>query len=458
VSYDKLSRGLDGALVQSITTRSKIATVTLVILGFSLSGFAQKARDPGIRDSPRAGEPLPGLADPEFQAFIMGEGEFVVEHSVQGTIPDTESGLGPRFNANSCAACHAYPAPGGASPKVNPLFEIAVEEGASNQVPNFFRLNGPVLVPRFKSTTNFGQNNTSAQNLFTISGRSDALGCDIRQPGFILTGDNKELSFRTPPPLYGSGLIEAIPDADIIANASANMDVKMTLGIKGTANRSTNDGSITRFGWKAQNGSLLLFAAESYNVEMGVTNELFPQKRDQTYQCLFNAVPDDRVDITATVATDVPSNIERFAEFMRFLAPLTPAANALSFADGQKLFASVGCSLCHTPSFRTTANSLSAALRWQTVNLYSDLLLHDMGSGLDDGVVQGNAGTSMFRTAPLWGLGELIFFLHDGRTTDLLEAIQLHSGSGSEANEVVSRFSALPELQKQQILNFLRAL
>jgi CxxC motif-containing protein (DUF1111 family) len=159
--------------------------------------------------------------------------------------------------------------------------------------------------------------------------------------------------------------------------------------------------------------------------------------------------------------------IEKFAAFMRFLAPPTPSptfpGGASSISKGQSLFKSVGCAQCHTPTL-TTGSSSVAALNNRAANLYSDLLLHDMGSGLADGISQGQAGSSEFRTAPLWGLGQRIFFLHDGRTSDLVIAIQQHQSSGtqtqnaSEANAVISNFNQLSETDKQHLLNFLRSL
>jgi len=178
----------------------------------------------------------------------------------------------------------------------------------------------------------------------------------------------------------------------------------------------------------------------------------------------------------------------RFTEFMRFVDAPRPAAFSASAQRGQQLFAAVGCALCHTPAFKTpgTVNPQlpaqeigphSVALRGQTVNLYSDLLVHHMGATLADNVVQGSAGPDEFRTTPLWGLGQRLFLLHDGRTNDLLVAIRdhhsaRHSDGGdnperdsqspgygpSEANAVVERFEALMEHDKQAILDFLRAL
>jgi CxxC motif-containing protein (DUF1111 family) len=155
------------------------------------------------------------------------------------------------------------------------------------------------------------------------------------------------------------------------------------------------------------------------------------------------------------------SAIEKFSEFMRFLAPPSPSPDTPGGADsiksGRSTFDAIGCAYCHTPSLKT-GYSRVAALTNQTVALFSDLAIHDMGTGLADGISQGEAGPREFRTAPLWGLGQRIFFLHDGRASDLIAAIRAHQSTGSEANTVVSRFMNLTEAQKQALLNFLRSL
>jgi len=237
--------------------------------------------------------------------------------------------------------------------------------------------------------------------------------------------------------------------------------------VSGQSNNNGNDGTIARFGWKAQNKSLLLFSGEAYNVEMGVTSELFQTERNETPSCQFATVPNTVTNPAAATPAEAISSIEKFAFFQRFLAPPTQSPDkpggSQSIGRGRTLFTSIGCALCHTPTMQT-GNSTVAALRNRPVNLYSDLLVHDMGPGLADGISQGQAGPQEFRTAPLWGLGKRIFFLHDGRTNDLLEAIELHRSSGhrggdaSEANQIVVNFSRLRESQKQDLLNFLRSL
>jgi CxxC motif-containing protein (DUF1111 family) len=466
--------------------RKSFGGIVAVTLTTGVHAFGQTRSapvDPGVRGGPaRAGTPLKGLTADETAFFQDGQARFA---DVEVVTKGSNNGLGPRFNSNQCLSCHSQPDAGGSSPAQNPLFAVATLNGAKNTVPWFITQNGPVREARFKLSAT-GASDGEVRNLFVITGRTDAPSCDIAQPDFLpagnpLTGQggNSNIIFRIPTPLFGAGLIEAIPDSAIVANMQSNASEKSALGISGHANahlsgnvnRSANDGTITRFGWKAQNKSLLMFAGEAYNVEMGITNQLFPQERDETPGCLFNATPEDTLNFTPTPATTGSSNtavisdIEAFANFMRMLAPPSPAPATPSSEKGRATFARIGCVHCHTPSFTTGAKiasgssiSPSAALSNQTANLYSDLLVHHMGKRLADGITQGGAGPDEFRTAPLWGVGQRMFFLHDGRTTDLVEAIRDHQSDGSEANEVIKLFISLTTQEQQEVIDFLRSL
>ncbi len=446
-----------------------------------LGGPAKGPVDPGVRGgAPGAGGPLNDLTADETTFFQDGFTRFAEIEVVAG---GSNNGLGPRFNSNQCLSCHSQPAPGGSSPANNPLIAVATLNGARNDVPWFIAPNGPIREARFKRNPN-GSNDGEVHNLFVISGRTDAPGCSISQPDFRPAGNplsgqggNPNIIFRIPTPMFGAGLIEAIPDAAILANMRANADAKAALGISGhpnahlsgNANLSANDGTITRFGWKAQNKSLIMFAGEAYNVEMGISNQLFPQERDETPACLYIASPNDTLNFTTTSTGGsnpaVISDIEAFANFMRMLAPPKPAPDTPSTVNGRALFTKVGCAHCHTPSFTTgkmiasgSSTAPSVAMSNLRVHLFSDLLVHHMGKGLADGITQGSAGPDEFRTAPLWGVGQRVFFLHDGRTADLVEAIEDHKSPGSEADKVIDNFDRLKTQEKQDIVNFLRAL
>jgi len=441
--------------------RWALCVFSFPILSLVLSTATALAQtDPGVRGGPAgAGGPIAGYTLKEGKFFSAGKDAFVEVQSVQGTIAGTEPGLGPRFNLDSCGGCHSQPAIGGSSPTVNPQVAVATKNGATNKIPSFITLGGPVKEARFKFV-DFPANTVrdgGVHDLFTITGRTDAPGCSILQPDFASQSSN--VIFRIPTPTFGAGLIEAITDSTIVANKIANAVAKAALGINGHENREGNAGTVTRFGWKAQNKSLTIFSGEAYNVEQGVTNELFPQERDETPSCLFNATPENHLNYEETNPLKISSDANNFTNFLRFLAPPIPAPSTPSIANGKALFQSntVGCALCHTPSLNTGVSS-TTALSNITANLFSDLLVHHMGTLLSDDIVQGAAGPDEFRTAPLWGLGQRIFFLHDGRDTDLLQAIEHHSGLGSEANGSIGAFDALTTEQKQDILNFLRSL
>lgn len=416
--------------------------------------------DPGPGRGPQGppqARPLQGLNANELAWFNKGAEIFREVDSVSGTQPGAAgSGLGPRFNGNSCSQCHAHPVVGGSSPRVNPQVAMATQYGATNRVPDFIQQNGPIRVVRLVRKAD-GSPDGGVHDLFTITGRADAAGCNIQQPDFAAEVQRNNAIFRIPTPVFGGGLLEAIPDSTIIANMTANAAIKQQLGIRGRENRNGNDGTITRFGWKAQNKSLLLFAGEAYNVEQGVTNEIFQTERDETPGCNFSGTPEDHTHVDQTNPLNSISDLTGLTHFMKYLAP--PPTNPLdpSGQRGLQAFNQIGCGMCHTQTLQTGKSSVPALDR-KPVTLYSDLVLHNMGDGLADGISQGNALGADWRTAPLWGLGARIFFLHDGRTQDLAAAITAHAGRGSEANAVVNNYNALSAQAKQDLLNFLRSL
>ena len=442
--------------VASVTLGMGFAALLAVMQIQVASTASGVAVDPGVRSGADAGAPLEGLTANENSYFEIGKEDFE-------EVEEIDEGLGPRMNLDSCVGCHSQPASGGSSPAENP--QIAFAQKLGNRIPPFLSLNGPAREARFVRNSD-GSPDGGVHALFTIP------GCNLRQPDFATALANRNVIFRIPTPTFGAGLIEMIPDSAILANQAANASQKASLGIRGRANfflagrtvsgqsnNNGNDGTIARFGWKAQNKSLLMFSGEAYNVEMGISNDLFQTEREENCQNVSN--PNSITDPDAPTPIEAINSIEKFSFFMRFLAPPTPSRDKpggmASIANGKKVFAMVGCSACHTPSF-TTGNSFVAALRNKPVNLYSDLLTHDMGVALADGVGQGAAGGRDFRTAPLFGHGQRIFFLHDGRTTDLIAAIRAHASSGSEATGSVMMYNVMSESLKQDLLNFLRSL
>jgi CxxC motif-containing protein (DUF1111 family) len=432
--------------------------------------------DPGPRTGPAAaGSFYPTLNSNEQSFFTQAQLRFQEVDSVSGTI-ESGSGLGPTFNGNSCAQCHAQPTIGGASPGLispqnsipNPQVALATLDGATNTVPSFITTTGPVLEARFIKTST-GALDGGVHDLYTITGRTDAAGCSLAQPDFPTALSTNNVIFRTPTPLFGLGLVEATPDATLQANLAATATARAALKIGGVFNTSGNDGTITRFGWKAQNKSLLIFAGEAYNVEQGVTNENFPSERNMVPGCAFNGTPEDSTNLLNQNASSInfgtnigtesemSSDVVNFAAFARLSAPPTPAPSTSSTLNGATQFTNIGCNLCHSPAL-TTGPSIFTGMSNITYNPYSDFALHVMGTSLADNIKQGAAAGNQFRTAPLWGLGQRLFFLHDGRTSDLIEAIEAHSSAGSEANQVIRQYNKLSPTNAQDLLNFLRSL
>jgi len=419
-----------------------------------------KAVDPGPRGGPAgAGGPLPGLSGDEKALFDAAKVIFK-------EIDTVSKGLGPRFNLDSCAGCHAAPAVGGSSPATNPQIAVATLNGARNVVPSFITEKGPVREARVVRNRD-GTPDGGVHDLFVITGRADTTSdCKIKQPDFAGELGKDNVIFRIPTPLFGLGLVENVSDDDLQAALTPNSELKKSLGISGVFNRTGNDGTITRFGWKAQNKSLLIFAGEAYNVEQGVTNELFPNERETDPGCQYNATPEDHTPMVSVVSPgdkplDYSSDVVGFAMFMRLLAnpvpnPVDPERGS-SIARGRTVFQNIGCHACHVMT-QTTAQSILTGQSNLKFSPLSDFALHDMGSKLADGIAQGNASGSEFRTAPLWGIGQRLFFLHDGRTSDLYEAIMAHASKGSEANTVIAQFKLLSVADQQALLNYLRSL
>ena len=481
----------------------------------SSSASSRAPTDPGVRGGdPGAGGALPGLNDVERQYFDVAKDVFQ-------EVDAAADGLGPTFNLDSCSGCHSQPTIGGTSPATNPQVAVATLMGAKNVVPSFITANGPIREARFVRNRD-GSPDGGVHGLFVITGRSDAPGCNIAQPNFAAELARNNVVFRIPTPVFGLGLVENISDGALEASLAANAQQKRALGISGRFNRNGNDGTIARFGWKAQNKSLLLFSGEAYNVEMGITNELFQNERNSDPACQFKVTPNDSTPLvsenTASPSASFQNDIDLFAAFMRFSAPPTPASAAAtpvaqttggsnvtagqttgtattssptstvvasatadvssvmataagsstaqpsssassgaSVTRGNQVFSNVGCQACHTKTFTTEKSPLTGQSN-VTIQPFSDFAVHEMGTGLADGVSQGTANGNEFRTAPLWGVGQRIFFLHDGRTKDLHEAIQQHASRGSEANGVINNYNLLSRDDKQALINYLRSL
>ncbi len=379
------------------------------------SGPGSPPPPPPPANSSSFGLPLPGLGGTQLTAFNNGKTEF----QEMETVP---SGLGPIFNGKSCAACHSVPALGGSS---------------------------HILVTRF------GHSAGQTFDPLTSLGGSLLQDQAINPIGLEhVPPQANVVAHRQSTPLFGLGLIEAIPDATILAGVRS----EPSDGILGRAAMVVDVVSgktlVGRFGWKAQQATLLAFAGDAYVNEIGITNRLYPTENAPNGNLALlkklDTVPDpeDTVDKSTGKA-----GIDRLADFMRYLGPPPPQPITASTAVGAKLFLTVGCANCHTPMMSTGPNSVPA-LNSQYVMLFSDLLLHDMGT-LADGIGQGAAGVSEMKTAPLWGLRASAPYLHDGRAPDVDTAIKMHDG---EAKATTGRYLKLSTDQQQLLIQFLNSI
>jgi CxxC motif-containing protein (DUF1111 family) len=485
---NEADRDTQGGIVSKAAMRASVLTLAVLLL----AGVALAQTDPGVQSGNRGtGAALSSVLSNSpsgiLSFFTDGQTRFQAVESVSGS-PAGNNGLGPRFNSNSCSSCHAQPAVGGTGAATNPEFQFPSDGVApGNTVPSFITATGPTREARFpfffnsNGSVNTSEPNGGVEDLYTVTGRSDAGTCNssnaLPQPSFATAVAANNVIFRIPTPTFGAGLIENLDDSTLLNKQLANNN--NNLGIAGAFNRNGNDGTITRFGWKAQNKSLHIFSGEAYNVEMGISNLLFTQDRplpgeDQLgtglpASCLNlsgSGYPEDTNNPGSSGAA-ILDDVSAFADFMRTLAPPPTggvvlngsSVSASTIAAGSSLFSSIGCATCHNPTVGNTQTSnITSSLSNAPVNAFSDIEIHHMGSGLADNVSQGNAGGDQFRTAPLWGLGQRIFLLHDGRTTNLITAIQDHASHGSEATTVEEQFFDLSPTQQQEILDFLRSL
>ncbi len=365
-----------------------------------------------------AGGPLAALSPREFSEFRLGLDDFL-------EVETAEEGLGPAFNATSCAVCHNIPAIGGGG------LILEVRAGYRDETGAFrtFDPSGETLMHLFSTPTH---------------------GC---QPG--IPAQATIVARRAPIPLFGAGLVEAIPDETLLAlEDPVDRDRD---GISGRAaivrDVDTGDARVGRFGWKAQHATLIAFGADAYRNEMGITNDLFPSevafgiRPDQIRLCDPMPDPEDLLDRQTG-----RRGIDNFASFMRFLAPLPAGESGPREQAGEQLFHTSGCASCHVPVLQT-GPSASAALHRQTIRLFSDLLLHDVDTG--DGIPQGAATDREIRTPALWGLRFRRPLLHDGSAVTIEDAIRRHGGEAERARRL---FEGLDGAGRQSLLAFLRSL
>jgi CxxC motif-containing protein (DUF1111 family) len=424
-----------------------------------MSGGAQTVFDQGAG---AFAHPFPGLNEAEARLHAIGDAQFDAIF-VSAPAP-VNSGLGPIFNNVACSHCHIGDGRG-RPPENNEvlssmLFRIAVDGGDAHggpaPVPGF----GGQLQPRaiFGAQPEGQVAISYTEQPVTLADGSTVM---LRAPGYQVTNTytalpaNVQLSPRVAPPVFGLGLLEAIPEASLQAQADPG-DVDAN-GISGVLNqvwdREHQRYTAGRFGWKADQPSVVQQTAAAYVDDMGITNPLFPQE-SSAGQPQHDGLNDD------PELSD--SLLQMVGFYVRTLAvPARRNADDPEVKRGQNLFTEAGCARCHTPMQRTGVDVSFPAISNQVIFPYTDLLLHDMGSGLADGFTSYAAGGQEWRTPPLWGIGltNVVnghqFFLHDGRARSLLEAVLWHGGEAQASNEAVRNMTAG---ERQALLAFLHSL
>ena len=353
-------------------------------------------------------DPLPGLTDDELARFEEGEEIF------EGTFT-AEQGLGPLFNAEGCATCHSEPVDGGAGSILELHVSTVGDEGICDAL---FDLGGPVIQQRATPAL-------EAHGITTEPVPDEATG----------------RAQRSTPDVFGFGLLDAVPDATILA--LADPDDRDGDGVSGRAHVLPG-GHVGRFGRKAAVASLALFNEGAFQIELGVTTPNQPFESTIAGKPLPEGVdPLPEPELSA-------EEIARVDDYVRFLAP--PAAAYFDHAarKGKRVFERIGCAECHVPSLRTGEHEVRVLSR-QDVFAYTDLLLHDMGPELADMCLV-DASPSEFRTEPLMGLRHMTRFMHDGRASTVTDAILVHGGEASRAR---AAFEELGETEREALLTFL---
>jgi CxxC motif-containing protein (DUF1111 family) len=392
-------------------TRVVVGAAVVWVALFAVHATGQTQTSP-------SGGPLTGITPTEFSEFRLGLDDFT-------EVETAEEGLGPAYNGTSCAVCHNVPTIGGGG--------VILELRAGY---------------RDSAGAHTGLNPAGDTLIHLLS--TPAHACQVQMPDDVTV-----IARRAPIPLFGAGLVEAIPDETLLAlEDPVDRDRD---GVSGRAaivvDIASGQRRVGRFGWKAQHATLLAFGADAYRNEMGITNDLFPQESAfgisvaQMRSCDPFPDPEDRRDPHTG-----RRGIDNFESFMRFLAPVSRSRVDDTTLAGERLFAAIGCAACHVRQL-TTGPSAHPAFNRRSIDLFSDLLLHDVGTG--DDIQQAAAEPGEIRTPALWGLRFRRPFLHDGSAVTIADAVERHAG---EADLARRGFQRLTPDDRMRLLAFLRSL
>ncbi|MGF6329038.1 CxxC motif-containing protein (DUF1111 family) [Pseudomonas sp. BS3782 TE3695] len=411
--------------------------------------------------------------------FSVGNSFFRSPWVIAPSTTTARDGLGPLFNTNACQNCHikdgrGHPPAPDAPNAVSMLVRLSIPDDPAyakvierlGVVPEsvyggqFQDMSVPDVVPEGKVRVDYTAVPVRFKDGSEIELRKPTL--QITQLGYGPMHPDTRFSARIAPPMIGLGLLEAIPDEAILANAEAQAREKN--GIAGRPNRVWDDAQqktvLGRFGWKAGQPNLNQQNVHAFSGDMGLTTSLSPIDDCTDTQTACKQAPNGN---GPDGEPEVSDNILRLVLFYsRNLAvPARRDVGTPQVLAGKNLFFQAGCQSCHTPKYTTAANAAEPELANQVIRPYSDLLLHDMGDGLADHRTEFQASGRDWRTPPLWGIGLTqtvnghTQFLHDGRARNLLEAVLWHGGEAQAAQQQVLSFNAE---QRAALLAFLNSL
>ncbi len=394
----------------------KFACALVPAAGFAMTATGDEPPSTGF------GAPLPGLTADQLSRFVAGREAFIEEEFAV-------DGLGPVFTENACGKCHDAPIAGGSGDEI----ETRIGRYVGGRFDPLIEVGGPI-----------------------IQDKGLGVGVGVNGPydfqGEVVPIEAEVVAGRRSIPLFGLGLVEAVPDETFVRIAATQRLLSPATAGRPhvVTNLDTGLPAVGRFGWKAQLATLFDFSGDAYTNEMGITTPLVPVEnapQGDLAALLFNPLPID--------GPNEPDNedLVLFSDFMRFLAPPPRGPSNPRVRAGAVVFAGIGCATCHLPALQTGPSPV-AALNRRIFQPFSDFLLHDMGA-LGDDIEQGLATGREMRTAPLWGLRVQPQLLHDGRAATIEEAILAHDGQGRGARD---RFAALNARKKGDLLAFLNSL
>jgi CxxC motif-containing protein (DUF1111 family) len=411
--------------------------------------------------------PAANLPAAELPRFFEGQRLFNIAF-VKAPSPVKElAGLGPTFNRPSCGACHVRNGRG--QPPAGPddaLMQMVVRLGLVNPRRGVFGLPDPNYGIQLNDRAIEGVPAEGSAEITweEVEGRyADGDAYRLRRPrvgfkalAFGPLGRETARSLRIAPQIVGQGLLDAVPESDVRRLAEANRD--QPDGVRGVA-RAVPAGrspALGRFGWRAEQSSVRAQIAAAFLNDMGLTTSHRPEKNCPPVQTACRAAdPGARPNVSDDTLDTITFYVSTLA------VPERRDAEKPEVVRGEKVFAAMGCAACHRMTMKTGAHPAIPLLSDQTIHPFTDLLLHDMGDGLADGLHEGDVSGRMWRTAPLWGIGLVPVvnghenYLHDGRARGLAEAILWHGGEAEKAKE---RFRVLRKDDRDALIAFLRSL